>query len=72
MPLSTLLENMNLFKDGVLNVSGALLFAKEPNFKLPVFIVKAVAFPGKEIHGTEYIDSRDPCRKDSGYFSKKA
>jgi ATP-dependent DNA helicase RecG len=70
LPLAKLLENMNLFKDGVLNVTGALLFAKEPNFKLPVFIVKAVAFPGKEIHGTEYIDSRDLIGKMSDIFQK--
>ncbi|MBF8276733.1 MAG: putative transcriptional regulator [Candidatus Brocadiaceae bacterium] len=28
LPLNTLLDNMNLMKDGVLNVAGALLFAK--------------------------------------------
>ncbi len=70
LPLATLLKNMNLFKNGVLNVSGALLFAKEPNFKLPVFVVKAVAFPGKEIHETEYIDSRDLTGKIADIFQK--
>ena len=43
IPLPIILENMNLMKDGVLNVSGALLFAKNPSFRLPVFIVKAVS-----------------------------
>ncbi len=57
--LASLLENMNLMKDGVLNVTGALLFAKNPVFRLPAFIVKAVAFPGNEIHETQYIDSKD-------------
>ena len=66
--LPQLLENMNLMKDGVLNISGALLFAKNPNFKLPVFIVKAIAFPGNEIHETDYLDSRDITGKIADVF----
>lgn len=42
-----------------INVSGALLFSKNPSFKLPAFIAKAIAFPGNEIHETDYIDSGD-------------
>jgi ATP-dependent DNA helicase RecG len=57
--LPVLLENMNLMKDGVLNISGALLFAKNPSFRLPVFIVKAISFPGIEIDEENYIDSQD-------------
>lgn len=57
--LLDILHNMNLMKDSFLNISGALLFAKNPAFKLPVFIVKAIAFPGDEVHETEYLDSRD-------------
>ena len=57
--LAGTLTNMNLMRDGILNVSGALLFAKAPHFKLPAFIVKAVAFPGTDIHETDYIDSRE-------------
>ena len=59
IPLPTLLENMNLLRDGVLNISGALLFAKEPNFRLPIFIVKAISYPGTEIHKDSYVDSQD-------------
>ncbi len=59
LSLQDILHNMNLMKDGVLNVSGALLFARHPNLRLPVFIVKAVAFPGNDIHETTYLDSRD-------------
>ena len=70
LPLSTLLENMNLMKDNVLNVSGALLFAKNPSFKLPVLIVKAVAFPGNEIHETQYRDSQDLTGKIADIFQK--
>ena len=66
--LQDILYNMNLMKDGVLNVSGALLFAKNPNLRLPVFIVKAVAFPGNDIHETTYLDSRDITGKLSDIF----
>lgn len=53
MSLLSILHNMNLMKNGALNVSGAL------QFKLPVFIVKAIVFPGVDIHQSSYIDSRD-------------
>ena len=66
--LQDILYNMNLMKDGVLNVSGALLFAKNPNLRLPMFIVKAVAFPGNDIHETTYLDSRDITGKLSDIF----
>jgi len=68
--LPRILHNMNLMKDGVLNISGALLFAKKPNFKLPIFIVKAIAFPGNEIHGTDYQDSRDITGKMADVFQQ--
>ncbi len=70
VPLPTLLENMNLMKNGVLNVSGALLFAKNPRFMLPVFIVKAVAYPGSEIDQERYIDSQDISGKIADMFQR--
>lgn len=70
VPLSVLLENMNLMKDNAFTVSGALLFAKNPSFKLPVFIVKAIAFPGNEIHETQYRDSQDLTGKVADVFQK--
>lgn len=70
LPLSVLLGNMNLMKDNVFNVSGALLFAKNPRFKLPVFIVKAIAFPGNDIHVTHYRDSQDLTGKIADVFQK--
>jgi len=70
LPISTLLENMNLMKDNVFNVSGALLFAKNPSFKLPIFIVKTIAFPGNEIHETHYSDSQDITGKIEDVFRK--
>ncbi len=68
VPLPVLLQNMNLLKDGVFNVSGALVFAKNPSFMLPVFIVKAIAFPGNDIHATDYLDSRDITGKLADMF----
>lgn len=59
IPLPKLLENMNLMNDGVLNMSGALLFARAPQFRLPVFIVKAVCYPSDDIHLDRYLDSQD-------------
>jgi len=68
--LAQLMENMNLMRAGQLNLSGALLFAKKPELRLPVFIVKAVAFPGQDIADTAYIDSQDIKGKLSDVFQK--
>jgi ATP-dependent DNA helicase RecG len=70
VPLATLLENMNLMKNGVLNVGGALLFAKNPGFRLPVFIVKAISYPGIEIDVEHYIDSQDISGKIEDVFHR--
>jgi len=50
---------MSLASNGELNLAVALLFAKAPNNKLPVFIVKAVSYPGREIDVSYYIESAD-------------
>lgn len=65
-----LLENMNLAKNGQLNICGTLLFASRPQMRLPVFIVKAVAFPGVDIEDEHYIDSQDINGKLSDVFQK--
>jgi len=70
LPLPILLENMNLMENGIFNVSGALLFAENPSFRLPVFITKAIAFPGNAIHATNYIDSQDITGKIADIFQK--
>ncbi len=54
-----LLENMKLTRKGQLTVCGTLIFARHPEIHLPVFIVKAVAFPGEVIHEVRYSDNRD-------------
>lgn len=69
-PLPVLLENMNLAKNSVMNIAGALLFAKRPQFRLPVFIVKAVCYPGTDISEDNYIDSRDMDGKMADVFHK--
>ena len=54
-----LLENMKLAKHGELNCACILLFGSQPHNWLPVFNVKAVAFPGKDIEDVNYLDSKD-------------
>lgn len=70
IPLKAILENMNLAKSGNLNIAGALLFAKQSHFRLPAFIVKAVAYPDEEIDEDRYIDSRDIIGKISDVFQQ--
>lgn len=57
--LKILLENMNLMNQNQLNLAGALLFAKNPSYYLPAFIVKAVHYPGNDIDEQYYLDSND-------------
>ena len=61
---------MNLLKDGILNIAGALLFGKAPQFRLPVFIVKAVVYPNAIIDEEKYLDSQDITGKLSDVFQK--
>lgn len=70
VPLATLLENMNLMRNGTLNISGALLFSKNPSFKLPAFIVKAISYPGTEVDQEKYIDSQDISGKIADTFQR--
>jgi ATP-dependent DNA helicase RecG len=68
--LSRLLENMNLLKEGTLNIAGALLFSKSPQIRLPVFIIKAVAYPNSVIDEDHYLDSSDITGKLADVFQK--
>ncbi len=55
-----LLQNMNLATDdGKLNLAGVLLFAERPEWIKPQFIVKAIRYPGNDIHVSDYIDTED-------------
>ena len=69
--LPKLLENMNLAnKDGNLNIAGALLFSKKPQFRLPAFIIKAVTYPGTDIDEEHYLDSEDLTGRLADVFQK--
>jgi len=58
--LTRLLQNMNLAADnGMLNLAGVLLFAEKPEWIKPQFVVKAIRYPGNDIHSTEYLDTED-------------
>lgn len=70
VPFPQLLTNMNLMNSGSLNVAGALLFAKAPQYRLPAFIVRAVSFPGNDIRDEAYLDSRDITGKISDLFQQ--
>ena len=69
-PMPQLLTNMNLMSQGQLNVAGSLLFAKAPQYSLPAFIVKSVAFVGNQIEDDRYIDSRDITGKLADVFQQ--
>jgi ATP-dependent DNA helicase RecG len=69
-PLPQLLTNMNLVNQGQLNLAGALLFAKAPNYALPAFIVKVVALYGTEVEDEHYLDSRDITGKLADMFQQ--
>jgi ATP-dependent DNA helicase RecG len=53
-----LLENMNLSRNKHLNLAGLLLFGDKPQLYKPEFIIKAVAFAGRDI-ADRYLDSED-------------
>ena len=49
--LTQLLQNMNLAADdGHLNLAGVLLFAEQPERIKPQFVIKAIRYPGNQIH----------------------
>lgn len=70
IPLQGILENMNLLKEGILNITGALLFAQNPQVRLPIFIVKAICYPDNTIDESEYLDSQDITGKLPDVFQK--
>jgi len=51
---------LNLATDNeMLNLAGVLMFAEQPQFIKPQFVIKAICFPGNEIHVTDYLDTED-------------
>jgi ATP-dependent DNA helicase RecG len=59
LSLAQILTNMRLLNAGLLTVSGALLFATDPTPLVPAFHIKAVRYPGKDVHVSQYIESAD-------------
>jgi len=59
LSLQQVLKNLNLCKNGILNIAGALLFSNKAFIYLPAFIVKCVVYPCNNIHESEYTDSED-------------
>ncbi len=59
LPLPRLLENLHLFRNEQLTLTGLLLFGKAPQLLKPAFMVKAAVWPGNEIDIEHYIDSQD-------------
>lgn len=69
-PLKQVITNMNLGKDGGLNLSATLLFSRNPSSLLPSFIVKAGSFPGTSITTESYNDSQDITGKIPDIFQQ--
>ena len=59
MPISQLLENLQIMTDGKVTLAGLLFFGKHPQMFEPSFVVKAVSFFGNDMGGMEYRDSKD-------------
>jgi ATP-dependent DNA helicase RecG len=58
--LTHLLQNMNLATDDEkLNLAGLLMFAERPELIKPQFVIKAIRYPGNQIHTTDYLDTED-------------
>ncbi|TGL13464.1 RNA-binding domain-containing protein [Leptospira levettii] len=68
--LQKILNNMNLAKGEILNIAGALLFSRHPQYRLPSFIAKAVSFPNESIESESYIESRDIVGRVSDIFQQ--
>lgn len=60
LTIEKLYKNIGITNDkGELTLAGILFFGNHPEWTLPQFIIKAVAFVGNDLGGTSYRDSRD-------------
>jgi ATP-dependent DNA helicase RecG len=59
LPIDKILENMNLAQNQQLNLAATLLFSKNPDFRLPAFIVKARSYLSDTTNESSYLDSLD-------------
>lgn len=58
-PYDRLLKNLNILRDDRLTLAGLLYFSINPQQYRPIFCLKAVAFFGNDISGSDYRDSKD-------------
>lgn len=58
-PLPELLDSLGLGRNGKPNVAGLMLAGKEPQRRVPAFVLKAIAWIGNNPEGIEYRDSED-------------
>ena len=59
LPLDAVLQNLGLGDGHELNLTGLMLFGRNPQRWRPAFSIKAVAFPGTHIADSRYLDSQD-------------
>ena len=43
----------------MLNLAGLLMFAEQPELVKPQFVLKAIRYPGNQIHATNYLDTEE-------------
>lgn len=55
--IQQIFENLNLARNGELNIAGALLFCPKNGIRLPMYVVKCVTYPGNDIDESDYLDS---------------
>jgi ATP-dependent DNA helicase RecG len=70
LSLGQVLSNMRLLVNDSLTVAGVLLFGRDPRSFLRAFHVKAVCYPGDDIHVTSYVDSADIFGRLQGQFEE--
>lgn len=69
IPIIQFLENIGIAKNQELNLTGLLIFSKNPQKFKPQFIIKAVSYNGLDMAGTVYRDSEDISGKIQNQYS---
>ena len=60
LPLSELLSNMGMLKNGNLTLGGLLLFGKNPQHFRPTYTVHCIAIKGNDISTNNYRNKKEP------------
>ncbi|MFO7862901.1 MAG: putative DNA binding domain-containing protein [Salinivirgaceae bacterium] len=60
LPISELLSNMGMLKQGNLTLGGLLLFGKNPQAFKPTFTVQCISFKGIDISTSSYRNKKEP------------